>query len=101
MLKKALTTVAFLGLSATGFAQGHGHGHSFSILEVNDAVRLAIGDFKADKPLLSEKLFAFQGAISGEIAAVKLYTKEDGATVKYIYECHNHDGDVECHYQGN
>ena len=109
MIMKLLIAVTVGVMGTTAFAHGDGDGHDeptpthgFSLLEVNAAMLTSLEDLKDSEPATAEKVYAFQGRIAEEDAKIRFYVQAgEGETVKVNYLCHKHDGEAECHRQGD
>jgi hypothetical protein len=99
MLKSILFTSTLL-VGASAFAQSNHEDATMSIDDVYAATKLAMSDYTAATPDDAANLYAFQGAIAGNDANVKLFVKHGTTTVQINYTCHKHDGQLECHHHG-
>lgn len=91
MKKQVLAIVAGIGLM-TSPAFG-----AFTSAQLLTVTGIAVTDFETENPDHAEHFTGYKAWKSGEEAKVKIYVDHDGHAMEFNYDCHNHDGEFECH----
>lgn len=91
MFRKFLLVAAVASFSVNAFG-------AFTIDNVVEATKLAIDDFKVTSAH-AEHFLGFKSWKSGDDVKVKIYINHDGMAMEANYNCHQHDGEIECHLQ--
>lgn len=90
MFRNILIAVAATSFSVNAFA-------AFTVDNVVEASKLAIEEFKTTAH--AEHFVGFKAWKSGDEAKVKVYVDHNGTAMEVNYQCHKHDGEIECHAQ--
>ncbi len=84
--------VAALVIGSPAFA-------AFTSAQLIEVTKLAVEDFEATNPDHAEHFVGYKSWKTGEDSKVKIYVTHGAMNMEFNYNCHNHDGELECHVQ--
>jgi FlaG/FlaF family flagellin (archaellin) len=72
---------------------------AFSNAELHVAAQAANAVFSETQGAHVDHLVGYKVWKSGEDARVKIYINHGGTNMEFMYDCHKHDDEIECHAQ--
>ena len=87
-----LLGISILCLGSSAFAD-------FSTVELQDATKVGIEEFTTLNPGHASHLFGYKTWKSEEDAKIIIYVDHGGMAMEFEFQCHKHEGNIECHEQ--